>query len=161
MLMSKSLPCWITVVHLQTRMKLDDQKASDYLRRFLAGDASIKLPRLSFALQHMYEQDPDFRSAVDRSLADKDEDDIPAPAEVGEHLALQLMDMFGAQRPSEQEIERQEPEGPSEPDEVVGEEGVVRVVDRVAAEQASKAAEQGGGKVQDRKKGDSESDKPK
>jgi hypothetical protein len=36
---------------LQTRMKLDEKKASDYLRRFLAGDPSIKLPRLSFALQ--------------------------------------------------------------------------------------------------------------
>ena len=34
-------------------LQLDEAKASDYLRRFLAGDASIKLPRLSFALQHM------------------------------------------------------------------------------------------------------------
>jgi hypothetical protein len=32
-------------------MQLDEKKASDYLRRFLAGDPSIKLPRLSFALQ--------------------------------------------------------------------------------------------------------------
>jgi hypothetical protein len=58
----------VPVFPLQTRMKLDEQKASEYLNRFLSGDASIKLPRLSFALQHMYEHDVDFQAAVDRSF---------------------------------------------------------------------------------------------
>uniref|UniRef100_A0A383VNQ6 Phycocyanobilin:ferredoxin oxidoreductase n=1 Tax=Tetradesmus obliquus TaxID=3088 RepID=A0A383VNQ6_TETOB len=47
---------------MKTRMKLDEKKASDYLRRFLAGDPSIKLPRLSFALQHMYNYNEDFQA---------------------------------------------------------------------------------------------------
>jgi hypothetical protein len=51
---------------LQTKLQLDGAKASEYLRRFLAGDPSIKLPRLSFAMQHMYNTDEDFQGSVDR-----------------------------------------------------------------------------------------------
>lgn len=51
---------------LQTKLQLDGAKASEYLRRFLAGDPSIKLPRLSFAMQHMYNTDEDFQASVDR-----------------------------------------------------------------------------------------------
>jgi hypothetical protein len=47
-------------------LELDGAKASEYLRRFLAGDPSIKLPRLSFAMQHMYNTDEDFRGSVNR-----------------------------------------------------------------------------------------------
>lgn len=52
----------------QTKLQLDGAKASDYLRRFLLGDPSIKLPRLSFAMQHMYNTDQDFQAAVNRCV---------------------------------------------------------------------------------------------
>ncbi|KAF6265515.1 phycocyanobilin ferredoxin oxidoreductase-like protein [Scenedesmus sp. NREL 46B-D3] len=82
---------------MKTRMKLDEKKASDYLRRFLAGDPSIKLPRLSFALQHMYDYDEDFQSAVDRSLAEKDPDELPDVESMGEYLAEQLSQLVYGQ----------------------------------------------------------------
>eukprot|EP00879_Flechtneria_rotunda_P024183 GHRR01025631.1.p1 GENE.GHRR01025631.1~~GHRR01025631.1.p1 ORF type:complete len:227 (+),score=78.25 GHRR01025631.1:268-948(+) len=82
---------------MKTRLKLDEQKASEYLRRFLSGDQSIKLPRLSFALQHMYDSDPDFQCAVDRSLEDKDPASLPVEDEMGEYLAQQLMDLVHGQ----------------------------------------------------------------
>ena len=51
---------------MKTKLQLDGAKASEYLWRFLAGDPSIKLPRLSFAMQHMYNTDEDFQASVDR-----------------------------------------------------------------------------------------------
>eukprot|EP00882_Tetradesmus_deserticola_P018253 GHRQ01019606.1.p1 GENE.GHRQ01019606.1~~GHRQ01019606.1.p1 ORF type:complete len:186 (+),score=93.98 GHRQ01019606.1:370-927(+) len=89
---------WVDAAEfMKTRMKLDEKKASDYLRRFLAGDPSIKLPRLSFALQHMYDYDEDFQSAVDRSLTEKDPDDIPDVESMGEYLAEQLSQLVYGQ----------------------------------------------------------------
>lgn len=89
-------------------MKLDEKKASDYLRRFLAGDPSIKLPRLSFALQHMYEYDPDFQAAVDRSLANKDPSEVPSIIDMGQYLAEQLSQLVYGQSASEHVLEVEE-----------------------------------------------------
>ncbi|KAF8066305.1 pcyA [Scenedesmus sp. PABB004] len=87
---------------MKTRLKLDGAKASDYLRRFLSGDPSIKAPRLSFALQHMYDTDPDFCAAVDRSLEGRAPEDAPARSEMGEHLAAELMQLVYT-RPAEEQ----------------------------------------------------------
>ncbi len=63
--------CTAFLCTTQTRLELDERKASDYLRRYLVGDPSIKTPRLAFALQHMYDTDAEFGTAVDIWLSER------------------------------------------------------------------------------------------
>lgn len=92
---------------LKTKLQLDGAKASDYLRRFLSGDPSIKLPRLSFAMQHMYNTDSDFQASVDRYISGLPLEQYPTDADMGEFLALRFMELIkgGEQILAEQQQE--------------------------------------------------------
>jgi hypothetical protein len=54
-------------------------------------------PAVSLFLQHMYDYDEDFQAAVNRSIEEKDPEDLPDVESMGEYLAEQLSQLVYGQ----------------------------------------------------------------